>query len=104
MDTSHFHYAAVLTPALVREINKANTAAACWCARREALFCHGVSQSSEKMRVSGVVVLIGIVIAIDAGAVEHIVLVIRRWAAPRHDDAFWRYHHPVAVLPLDLFD
>jgi hypothetical protein len=54
------------------------------------------------MRVTGVVVLIGIVIAIDAVAVEHIVLVIRPWT--RHDDALWRYHHPVAVLPLDLFD
>jgi hypothetical protein len=47
-------------------------------ARREAHFGHGVSQSSEKMRVSGVGVLIVLVIAIDAGAVEHIVLVIRR--------------------------
>jgi hypothetical protein len=36
------------TSICVREINEANAAAACRCARREALFCHGVSQSSEK--------------------------------------------------------
>ncbi len=45
-------------------------------------------------------VLIGIVVAIDAVVFA---IAIGQWTAPRHDGP-WPYHHPVAVLPLDLFD